>query len=52
MSDVLRRALAIVVLLVAVYIVFKLVLGLVSFVVWIGIAVVAVVATVWAVRQV
>ncbi|MDQ3991772.1 MAG: hypothetical protein M3245_05630 [Actinomycetota bacterium] len=49
-SDVARKGLALVVLLAAAWIVFKLVLGVVTFVAWVVVAVLAVVAIVWAVR--
>ena len=45
-----RKLLAVAVLLVAAYVLFKLVLGFVAAIAWIVIAVVAVVAVVWAVR--
>ncbi len=49
-SDLGRKALALVVLLVAAWILFKLVLGFVAAVAWIVIAVIAVVAVIWAIR--
>lgn len=45
-----RKLLAIAVLLVAAYVLFKLVLGAVAAVAWIAVAVLAVVAVVWALR--
>ena len=47
-ADAGRKLLAIAVLLVAAYILFKIVLGFVAAVAWIVIAVIAVVAVVWA----
>ena len=49
-SDAARKLLAIAVLIVAAYVLFKLVLGFVAAVAWIVIAVIAVVAVVWALR--
>ena len=49
-SDIGRKALAVLVLLVAAYILFKLVLGFVAAVVWIAVAVLAVIAVIWALR--
>ncbi len=45
-----RKLLAVAILLVAAYVLFKLVLGVVAAVAWIVVAVVAVVAIVWALR--
>lgn len=45
-----RKALALAVLLVAAWVLFKLVLGFVAAVAWIAVAVLAVVAVVWALR--
>lgn len=45
-----KKLLAAAVLVVAVYLVFKLVIGLVASLVWLLVAVVAVIAVVWAVR--
>lgn len=45
-----RKLLAIAVLLIAAYVLFKLVLGFVAAVAWIIVAVLAVVAVVWALR--
>ena len=49
-SDIGRKALAVLVLLLAAYILFKLVLGFVAAVVWIAVAVLAVIAVIWALR--
>ena len=49
-SDVARKLLAVVVLVVAAYVLFKFVLGFVAAVAWIAVLVVAVVAVVWALR--
>jgi hypothetical protein len=49
-SDLGRKALALVVLLIAAWILFKLVLGFVAAVAWIVVAVVAVAAVIWAIR--
>jgi hypothetical protein len=49
LSDVGRKLLAIVVLIVAAYILFKVVLGFVAAVAWIVIIVLALIAVVWAV---
>jgi hypothetical protein len=49
-SDLGRKALALLVLLLAAWILFKLVLGFVAAVAWIVIAVIAVAAVIWAVR--
>jgi hypothetical protein len=49
-ADLGRRALALVVLLVAAWILFKLVLGVVSAVAWVVVVVLAVLAIVWALR--
>jgi hypothetical protein len=48
-SDAGRKLLAVGVLLVAAYILFKMVLGFVAAVAWIAVAVLAVVAVVWAI---
>jgi len=45
-----RKLLAIAVLLVAAWILFKVVLGFVAAVAWIAVAVLAIVAVVWAIR--
>jgi hypothetical protein len=47
-SDVGRKVLAIGVLLVAAYILFKMVIGVVAAVAWIVVLVLAVIATIWA----
>ena len=49
-SDAGRKLLALLVLLLAAWILFKLVLGFVVGVAWIVVAVIAVVAVVWAIR--
>lgn len=49
-SDAARKLLAVAVLIVAAYVLFKLVLGFVSAIAWIVIAVVAVFAVIWALR--
>ncbi|MFL5828221.1 MAG: hypothetical protein ACJ76V_17005 [Thermoleophilaceae bacterium] len=50
-SDLGRKALAVLVLLVAAWILFKIVLGVVSVVFWVVLAVLAVIAVLWAVNQ-
>ena len=45
-----RKLLAVVVLLVAAYVLFKVILGFVTAVAWIAVLVLAVVAVVWALR--
>jgi len=49
-SDAARKLLAVAVLLVAAFILFKLVLGFVAAIAWIAIAIAAVIAVVWALR--
>ncbi len=49
-SDVARKLVAVAVLVVAAYVLFKLVLGFVAAIAWIVVAVVAVIAVVWALR--
>ena len=49
-SDIGRKALAVLVLVVAAYILFKVVLGFVAAVAWIVVVVLAVIAVVWALR--
>jgi hypothetical protein len=49
-SDAGRKLLAVLVLLLAAWVLFKLVLGFVAAAAWIVVAVVAVVAVVWAIR--
>ncbi len=48
--DLGKRALAVVVLLVAAYVLFKLVIGVVAAVAWVVVAALAVIAIVWAIR--
>lgn len=50
LSDIARKALAVVVLVVAAYILFKMVLGFVAAIAWIVVAIVAVIAVIWALR--
>ncbi len=50
LSQLGRKALAVAVLVAAAYLLFKLVVGFVASIVWILVAVVAVVAVIWAVR--
>lgn len=45
-----KKALAVVVLVVAAYLLFKLVIGLITSLVWFLVAVIAVLAVIWAVR--
>jgi hypothetical protein len=49
-SDLGRKAIALVVLLIAAWLLFKLVIGAVATVAWIVVAVIAVIAVVWALR--
>jgi hypothetical protein len=49
-SDAARKLLAVAVLVVAAYVLFKLVLGFVAAIAWIVVAVVAVFAVIWALR--
>jgi hypothetical protein len=49
-SDAGRKALAVLVLLIAAYILFKIVLGVVTAIAWVAVVVVALVAVVWAIR--
>jgi hypothetical protein len=49
-SDVAKKGLALGVLLLAAYVLFKVVLGVVSTIVWIAVVVAALVAVVWAIR--
>jgi hypothetical protein len=49
-SDAARKLVAVAVLVVAAYVLFKLVLGFVAAVAWIVVAIVAVIAVVWALR--
>ena len=50
LSNAGRKALAVLVLVVAAYILFKMVLGFVAGLVWIVVAIVAVIAVIWALR--
>jgi hypothetical protein len=49
-SDAARKLLAVAVLIVAAYVLFKLVLGFVAAAAWIVVAVIAVIAVIWALR--
>ena len=49
-SDAARKLLAVAVLVVAAYVLFKMVLGFVAAAAWIVVAIVAVIAVVWALR--
>ena len=49
-SDAARKLLAVAVLVVAAYVLFKLVLGFVAGLAWLVVAVVAVIAVIWALR--
>ena len=49
-SDLARKALAVAVLVVAAFVLFKIVLGFVAAIAWIVIAIVAVMAVIWALR--
>ena len=49
-SDAARKILAVAVLVVAAYVLFKMVLGFVAAAAWIVVAIVAVLAVVWALR--
>ena len=49
-ADLGKKALALVVLLVAAWILFKIVIGVVAAVAWVVVAVLALVAVVWAIR--
>jgi hypothetical protein len=49
-SDAARKLLAVAVLVVAAYVLFKLVLGFVAAIAWIVVAVIAVFAVIWALR--
>lgn len=49
-SDLGRKALALLVLLVAAWILFKVVVGVVAFLFWIVVVVLAIAAIVWAIR--
>ncbi len=50
-SDVAKKGLAVGVLLLAAFVVFKVVLGIVSTIVWIAVVAVAIVAVIWAIRS-
>jgi hypothetical protein len=49
-SDVARKLLAVAVLVVAAFVLFKLVIGFVAAIAWLVVAVVAVIAVIWAIR--
>jgi hypothetical protein len=49
-SNVGKKALALGVLLLAAYVLFKVVLGFVSAILWVAVVVVALIAVVWAIR--
>jgi hypothetical protein len=49
-SDAARKLLAVAVLVVAAFVLFKLVLGFIAAIAWIVIAIVAVMAVIWALR--
>jgi hypothetical protein len=49
-SDLGKKGLALGVLLLAAFVVFKVVLGIVSTIVWIAVVAVAIVAVIWAIR--
>jgi hypothetical protein len=49
-SDAARKLIAVAVLVVAAYVLFKVVIGFVAAVAWIVVAIVAVVAVIWALR--
>jgi hypothetical protein len=49
-SDAARKLLAVAVLIVAAYVLFKLVLGFVAAIAWVVVAIVAVMAVIWALR--
>ena len=49
-SDAGRKALALLILLVAAYILFKIVLGVVTAVAWVAVVILALVGIVWAMR--
>ena len=50
LSDLARKALAVAVLVVAAFVLFKVVIGFVAAIAWIIVAVVAVIAVIWALR--
>ena len=49
-SDAARKLLAVAILLVAAYILFKVVIGVVAAIAWIAVVVLAIVGVVWAIR--
>jgi len=49
-SDLGRKAIALLVLLVAAYVLFEVILGVVAFLAWIIVVVLAIAAIVWAIR--
>lgn len=49
-SELAKKALAVAVLLVVAYVLFKLVLGLVASIAWVVVALLAAVAVIWAIR--
>ena len=49
-SDAARKLLAVAVLVVAAFVLFKLVLGFIAAIAWIVVAIVAVIAVIWALR--
>lgn len=49
-SDIARKALALLILLAAAWVLFKIVIGVVAAVAWIVVAVIAVMAIIWALR--
>ena len=49
-SNLAKKVLAVAVLLLAAFLLFKVVLGIVSTIVWVAVAVIALVAVVWAIR--
>jgi hypothetical protein len=49
-SDAARKLLAVAILLVAAYILFKVVIGVVATIAWIAVVVLAIVGVVWAIR--
>ena len=50
LSDAARKVLAVAILLVAAYVLFKVVLGFVTAIAWIAVVVLAVVGVIWAIR--
>jgi hypothetical protein len=49
-TDVAKKGLALGILLLAAYVLFKVVLGIVSTIVWIAVVVIALIGVVWAIR--